>query len=99
MGNEKKQKPKKPKKEKITYVDDGRTLADMSSVGGVRNKHTGAPQGDRKKDSEPRLLRGGRSSLKEQADTYFAAVRMMFLPMLVVIGILTLAFLIVWFLL
>ena len=87
---------KKKKKEKITYVDDGRTIADMSGVGGMREKSTGKPP---KRKEEPRLLRGSRSTMREQADTYLAAVRMMFLPMLVVIGILTVAFLIVWFLL
>ena len=88
----------KKKKEKIIYVDDGRTIADMSGVGGMRSRNTGRPESPKKKE-EPKLLRSGRGTLREQADTYFTAVRMMFLPMLVVIGILTLAFLIVWFLL
>lgn len=88
----KKEKKLKKKKEKITYVDDGRTVADMSGVGGGRQ------QRDEKKDA-PRLLPSKHSSLKAQAETYFAAVRMMLLPMLVVIGIISLAFLIVWLLL
>ena len=96
MKKEKKQKQKKPK---ITYVDDGRTIADMSRVGGVRSRNTGKPASEQKKYSEPNLLRGSHSTMKEQAKTYFAAVRMMFFPMLVVMGIITIAFLIMWFLL
>jgi len=63
----------KKKKEKITYIDDGRTIADMSNVsrGGMEwTKH------------------GTTSSPKEIWQTYWAAVRMMFKPMLVVIGFL-----------
>ena len=60
---------KKPKKEKTIWIDDGRTLADMSSVGGSRlNKHWS----------------GSTSTAKEKWDTYWAAVRMMFVPMLTV---------------
>ena len=59
------------KREKITYIDDGRTLADMSGF------------------SERRLSRTtvrtpGRA--KSIWSTYWHAVRMMFLPMLAVIG-------------
>lgn len=58
------------KKEKITYVDDGRTLADMSGVsGGSHGRNPYAP----------------RSTFRERWETYKAAVKMMFLPMLVVI--------------
>ncbi len=61
---------KKPKKEKVRYYDDGRTLADMS---GVRSPG----------------LTGGRlpyrSTAKERWNTYWKAVKMMFVPMLVVI--------------
>lgn len=62
----------KKKKEKITYVDDGRTLADMSGVtGGMRlhNRNPGRPRPDP----------------KEVWNTYWNAVKMMFTPMLVVI--------------
>ena len=84
------------KKEKVTYVDDGRTIADMSALDGRRKP---SERKDPKRQAAPHLLPGRHSTLKEQAQTYFAAVRMMFLPMLVVIGILTLAFLVLWFLL
>ena len=61
------------KKEKITYVDDGRTIADMSGVTGGRNYI-----------SRPSYAPG--PSFKQALKTYWNAVRMMFLPMLVTIG-------------
>ncbi len=61
---------KKPKKEKVRYYDDGRTLADMSGVSGPRlSRNPNKP----------------RSSLKEQWKTYWSAVKRMFVPMLFVI--------------
>lgn len=62
---------KKEKKEKVRYYDDGRTVSDMSGV-------------------RPSPLSGGdplrpRASAKEQWDTYWNAVKMMFGPMLVVL--------------
>ena len=66
----------KKKKEKITYIDDGRTIADMSGVsGGMRWTKQGTS-----------------SSPKEIWRTYWSAVRMMFRPMLVVIGFLVAIF-------
>lgn len=60
------------KKEKITYIDDGRTIADMSGVkGGIRLP--------KREEYRPR------ASLKEQWQTYKNAVKMMFTPMLVVV--------------
>ncbi len=59
------------KKEKITYIDDGRTLADMSGLSG------------------PRLSRDSikpAPKFKDAWATYWNAVKMMFLPMLAVIG-------------
>ena len=60
------------KKEKVTYIDDGRTLADMSGVPGRRlgRRNPNAP----------------RPSAKEVWGTYWNAVKMMFLPMLATIG-------------
>lgn len=73
------------KKNKAVYIDDGSTIANMSALG---------------KFSTPRLsASGSRASLREQFQTYMDAVRMMFFPMLVVLGILALAFLIVYILL
>ena len=61
---------KNQKKPKTRYVDDGRTIADMSNVGGPRfHRAKNAP----------------RSTGKEKWDTYWGAVRMMFVPMLYVI--------------
>ena len=72
----------KQKKEKIVYIDDGRTIADMSNVtGGFRHAQ-------RPKYVPP-------ASLKEQLKTYWNAMKMMFLPMLTVIGCLVLIFAIV----
>lgn len=63
---------KKKKKEKVVYIDDGRTIADMSKV----KPGTRLPKRD---PARPR------ASLKEQWETYLAAVKMMITPMLVVI--------------
>ena len=67
---------KKNKKEKITYIDDGRTLADMSGI------------------SSPGMGRrlGPRPKFTEVWKTYWNAVKLMFLPMLVTIGALCLLF-------
>ena len=69
------------KKEKIIWVDDGRTIADMSGVSGRRlgdrNPYKPAPK------------------FKDVWHTYWAAVRMMIKPMLVVIGFLIAAYAIV----
>ena len=59
------------KKEKIKYIDDGRTIADMSNV------HTGRRLGSN--PYRPPL------KVKEVVKTYFSAVKMMFMPMLAVI--------------
>ena len=68
----------KKKKEKITYIDDGRSFADLSNVQGMSGM----------KFSKT----GTTSSPKEIWDTYWAAVRFMFKPMLVVMGFLTVIF-------
>ena len=70
----------KNKKEKITYVDDGRTIADMSGLSNNRNDW---------------IKRGTTSPPKAIWDTYWGAVKMMIKPMLVTIGFLCAAFLIV----
>ncbi len=68
---------KKKKKEKVIYVDDGRTIADMSGVS--RPGFSGR-------------TKQYRASFKEQWQTYFSAVKMMFKPMLIFIGILCAAY-------
>ena len=59
------------KKEKITYIDDGRTLADMSGVtGGFSHK------------SRPSWHPSPK--FKDVWNTYWSVVKLMFKPMLVV---------------
>ncbi len=76
-------KDKKKKKPRVTYIDDGRSLADMSAFGGGR----------------PGLTSGARGGLKDQAHTFFGAMRMMVKPMLVTMAIITAAFFLMWLLL
>ena len=75
------------KKEKIKYIDDGRTIADMSGTSRANpllgNSSLSSPRGTR------------RASTREIWQTYWAAVKTMFFPMLVVMMIITAAFLIV----
>ena len=59
----------KKKKEKVVYVDDGRTIADMSNVKGGVSKHF---------SNTPSYSTG-----KEKWTTFFDAFRMMLLPTLV----------------
>ena len=75
----------KPKKNKPMYIDDGSTIADMSWLGAPGQKSGGAGR--------------YRSSLKEKFQTYISAVKLMFLPMLAVLGIITVAFLLVYLIL
>ena len=76
-------KKKKTPKEKVVYYDDGSTVVDMSDVR--------AP-GERKKDtSKPR------STAREKWSTYWAAVKKMVGPMLIVLAAMTVVFLILYF--
>ena len=74
---------KNNEKKKTVYVDDGRTIADMSGVGTPRKKREDRP----------------RATYRDMFETYIAAVKLMFLPMLVVLGIIAAAFLIIYILL
>ena len=69
-------------KKKAVYIDDGSSFTDMSGVG--------RPRREKRSSSAPR------SSFKEQFRTYTDAVKLMFLPMLAVLGLIALAFLIVY---
>ena len=71
----------KKKKKKVTYVDDGRTIADMSGVGKRRPDSNRLDPLDRPS-----------SGFGAQWKTYWSTVKAMFLPMLVVIGIICVAF-------
>ena len=88
MRNPKVSKNKK-KKTRTIYIDDGRTIADMSGLYDRKPRRNG---------ELPDLGRP-RASLKEQAQTYFAAVKTMFLPMLMMIGGISLVFLILYLIL
>ncbi len=78
----------KKKKEKITYIDDGRTIADMSGTsGGFSSKP--------RQKGQKRLSPLGETPLQ----TYWRSVKLMFLPMLAVLGVIALAFLLMYVLL
>lgn len=68
------------KKEKITYIDDGRTIADMSGVTGPTSFHKTNPYRPHPK-------------FKDVWKTYWGAVRMMLVPMAVVVGALAIIYL------
>ena len=84
-------KPKK-KKEKIVYIDDGRTIADMSPVVESRKRGSTGERKNAPKREAPRP----RATFREQLNTFFAAQKMMLGPMLVAIGIISLTFLLFW---
>lgn len=69
----------KNKKQKITYIDDGRTIADMS---GIPSRVKWAKSGTS-------------SSFKDIWRTYWSATKMMFKPTLIAVGFLVVVFLIV----
>lgn len=72
----------KKKKEKVVYVDDGRTIADMSGVDAPRLSRSKYAPG---------------STAKDKWNTYWNAVKMMFGPMMVTITALGVIYLIMWF--
>jgi hypothetical protein len=83
------QRPKK-KKEKITYIDDGSTVADMSGVrGNTPLRRPTRPSYGRQKP-EPTTRMGS------VWQTYTNAVRAMIGPMLIFLGGMSLVFLAVW---
>ena len=77
------EKPKK-KKQKIVYVDDGRTIADMSGIDRGASRFFG---------NTPSY-----SSFKDKWRTFFDAFRMMLLPTLVFGGALLVLFGLMWLL-
>lgn len=70
------------KKNKVRYVDDGRSVADMSGVSGPRlgNRNPNRPH----------------PSFKEAWKTYWNAVGMMIVPMITVICALGVIYMIIW---
>ena len=78
------EKGKGKKKEKVVYIDDGRTIADMSGVDrGASRFFSDTPS---------------YSSFKDKWLTFWDAFRMMLLPTLVFGGALALLFGIMWLL-
>jgi len=78
----------KKKKEKITYIDDGSTISDMSNVGGVGRRIPSPDKGGK----VPRRS----STFKEKFLTYIDAVKSMIMPMLAVLIALCVIFLIMF---
>ena len=92
-------KKEKKKREKVTYIDDGRTIADMSNLptrGLGRSLSDARPK--RELSETEKAFNRSRPAWRDHLATYFAAVKMMFLPMLAVIGIICIAFLILYLL-
>ena len=89
----------KKKREKVVWIDDGRTIADMSNLPtrGLGRSLSDARPKREMSETERQFNRSGLIK-KDHLTTYFAAVRMMFLPMLAVIGIICIAFLIIYLL-
>ncbi len=92
-------KKEKKKREKVIWIDDGRTVADMSNLptrGFGRSLSDARPKKEMS-ETEKQFYRS-RPAWRDHLATYFAAVKMMILPMLATIGILSLAFLILYIL-
>ena len=90
-------KKEKKKREKVVWIDDGRTIADMSNLPtrGIGRSLSDANPKRKMSETERQFNRSGLIN-KDHLATYLAAVRMMFLPMLATIGIISLAFLILY---
>ena len=90
------------KKKKVKYYDDGRTIADMSELYG--NKKDGPSDdfdGEAPYRGDPGLFgpyRPGHTP-KDWLKTYWNTVKTMFLPMLVTMGIISVAFLVLYLIL
>lgn len=74
----------KKKKDKIRYYDDGSSVADMSSF--------------KKKPTVPLSQSRPKVTAKEQAQTFFGVMKMMFVPMLTVICALGIIYMLMYFL-
>jgi uncharacterized membrane protein len=87
----------KKKREKVVWIDDGRTIADMSNLPtrGLGRSLSDARPKKEMSETEKQFYKA-QPKWREYLTTYFAAVRMMFLPMLAVIGIISIAFLILF---
>ena len=74
---------KKKRKAKNEYYDDGRTISDMSMLGGAKSgaRHSSI------------------SSYREKLRTYFESVKLMILPMVITLALIGVAFLLLYLLL
>ncbi len=81
-------KSKTKKKEKVKYIDDGRSFADFSGTPYDKRKSSKSP------NSYGKDFTG--SKFKDSVHTYIQSVKLMFLPMLVTIGGICIIFLILW---
>ncbi len=70
---------KKEKKEKVVYIDDGRTIADMSALAPGKGK-------------APACESESGSRFRDIWNTYWAATKMMLLPTLAVSGAMVVLF-------
>ena len=94
----------KKKKKKVVYYDDGRTIADMS---GLYNRPKSDGEGSGQNDGGEPSYKGNPyfgnyrpgHTPKNWAKTYWNTVKTMFLPMLATLGIIGVAFLVLWILL
>ena len=83
----------KKKKKKVVYYDDGRTIADMSGIYGKKADNNGQNGKSNNAQGSGGLFhfRPGHTP-KDWLKTYWSAMKMTFLPMLVTIGIVCAAF-------
>ncbi len=80
-------KKDKKSKPKITYIDDGRSLTDLSGT-----KKGSKERGEKKSYEQKRT----RSTMGDKWKTYKQSVKMMFIPMLVTMAGICLIFLILY---
>lgn len=83
----------KKNKKKTVYVDDGRTIADMSALYGKRADNSEQNKKYEQKNA-PKNAFGFRPghTPKDWAKTYWEAVKLNLMPMFVTIGIICIAF-------
>jgi hypothetical protein len=95
MAKQKNKKTQKPKKEKVIYYDDNSTIADMSKVG--RKGQNQTPPTPSHQDPNMRKVKPY-STGRDKWNTYWSAVKMMFVPMLIVLGVMTVLYVLLLFL-
>ena len=88
----------KKKKKKVVYYDDGRTIADMSNIYGIKKADEDNDEPTYKGNPYVGNYRSGHTP-KDWAKTYWNTMKTMFLPMLATLGIIGGAFLVLWILL